>query len=104
MLFHCGACRSASYCGKKCQVSAWRQHKPICDSIQTLSKDFEKPVFEPSLTDAENGDVYATHVTPKEKARVAKLIGSKCIVLCKLNGVETPVLFNTGAQVSIISL
>ena len=61
-------------------------------------------MFEPSLTDAENGDVYATHVTPKEKARVAKLIGSKCIVLCKLNGVETPVLLDTGAQVSIISL
>ena len=87
-LFHCGACRSTSYCGKKCQVSAWRQHKPICDSMQTLSKDFEETVFVPSLTNAENGDVYATHVTPKEKSRVAKLIGSKCIVLCKLNGVE----------------
>ena len=104
MLFCCGACKAASYCGKECQVSAWRQHKPICDSLQTLSKDFQESVVELSLTDAENGNVYATHVTPKEKARVAKLIGSKSVVLCKLNGVETPVLLDTGAQVSIISL
>ena len=104
MLFRCGACKSASYCGKKCQVSAWGQHKPICDSIKTLSKHSDESVFERSLNDVENADVYATHVTPKEKARVAKLIGSKCTVLCKLNGVETPVLLDTGAQVSIISL
>ena len=92
MLFRCGACKAASYCGKKCQVGAWRQHKPICDSLQTLSKDFEESVFELSriLTDAENGNVYATHVSPKEKARVAKLIGSKCFDLCKLNGGRNP--------------
>jgi len=43
-------------------------------------------------------------LTPKEKGKVAKFIGKKCIVLCKLNGVEIPVLLDTGAQVSIISL
>ena len=104
MLFLCGACQTTSYCGKRCQASAWEHHKPICEAIQILSRDFGKSTSESRLTDAENENVFSTHITPKEKTKVAKLIGKKCIVLCKLNGVETPVLLDTGAQVSIISL
>lgn len=29
-LFKCGRCRSAEYCSKDCQRSAWRDHKPNC--------------------------------------------------------------------------
>ena len=104
MLFLCGACQTTSYCGKRCQASAWEHHKPICEAIQILSRDFGKSTSESRLTDAENVNVFSTHITLKEKTKVAKLIGKKCIVLCKLNGVETPVLLDTGAQVSIISL
>jgi len=104
MLFLCGACQITSYYGDKCQASAWEQHKPTCDAIQTLSKDCGKSSTESKLTDAENGNVFSTCITPKEKGKVAKFIGKKCIVLCKLNGVEIPVLLDTGAQVSIISL
>lgn len=29
-VFKCGRCRSAEYCSKDCQRSAWRDHKPNC--------------------------------------------------------------------------
>eukprot|EP00794_Sanderia_malayensis_P003899 gene3899-4443_t len=104
MLFHCGGCKCVSYCGKRCQVSAWNQHKTLCIAIQKVSTKRIESDVGPSLVDADNSDVYATYITPREKAKVAKLIGNKCIIFCRLNGVETPVLLDTGAQVSIISL
>ena len=73
MLLLCGACQSASSCGKKCQASAWGHHKPICKAIQTLSIYFEEPIPEPRLTDAGNGSIFLTPVTPKEKAKAAKI-------------------------------
>ena len=36
--------------------------------------------------------------------KVSKLVGRKCLINCKLNGIELTALFDTGAQVSIISL
>ena len=47
--------------------------------------------------------VYPTKLTPKEQTKIAKLIGHKCTMLCRINGVEIKVLLDTGAQVSIIS-
>ena len=61
MLFLCGACQIASYCEEKCQSSAWGQHKPICNVIQTLSN--QKTVdnlLQSRLTDAENGNAFST--------------------------------------------
>jgi hypothetical protein len=40
---------------------------------------------------------------PKEGATVARLVGKKCTVKCLLNGVESTALWDTGAQVSIVS-
>ena len=40
---------------------------------------------------------------PKEKNKVAELIGDKWLIQCRLNKREAPVLLNTGAQVSIVS-
>ena len=36
------------------------------------------------------------------KLEVAKLVGERCMLQCKLNDVIMPVLMDTGAQVSII--
>ena len=47
---------------------------------------------------------YATYLTQRPKEKAAKLIGNRCIILCKLNEVEIPTLLDTGAQVSIICL
>ncbi len=27
----CSRCKNEWYCGRKCQVAAWKKHKPICD-------------------------------------------------------------------------
>ena len=46
---------------------------------------------------------YVSHLTPKQTSKVAKLVGKRCLISCKLNGKETDALFDTGAQVSIVS-
>ena len=46
---------------------------------------------------------YSTNLTPKEKKKVAELIGDNCLIQCRLNQRETSVLLDTGAQASIIS-
>ena len=37
----------------------------------------------------------------KDKPKVAKLVGEKCMLQCRLNNIVMPVLLDTGAQVSI---
>jgi hypothetical protein len=29
----CAGCRVARYCGRACQRSAWKQHKPVCGAL-----------------------------------------------------------------------
>ena len=48
----------------------------------------------------ENGQ-YVTHLTPRQHTTVAKLVGKRCIINCKLNELETETLWDTGAQVSV---
>ena len=54
--------------------------------------------------DSEDKQAFVSHLTPKDQVKVSKLVGRKCLINCKLNGVELTALFNTGAQVSVISL
>ena len=44
-----------------------------------------------------------SHLTPKEHEKLIKLVGRRCIVKGKLNGKTVEILWDTGAQVSIIS-
>ncbi|KAK3720025.1 hypothetical protein QZH41_005170 [Actinostola sp. cb2023] len=53
--------------------------------------------------DPEDNGFYMTHLTPKQHAKVVNLVGKKCHVECFLNGHGVSVLWDTGAQVSIIS-
>ena len=41
-------------------------------------------------------------MTPLEHQKIAKLIGKKCEINCSLDGTESKVLLDTGAQVSLI--
>ena len=43
------------------------------------------------------------YVQPSKKNKVAKLIGQRCLISCNLNKIRTDVLWDTGAQVSIVS-
>ena len=42
-------------------------------------------------------------LTPKEEIKLVKLVGRKCVVNCCLEGKETKVLWDTGAEVALIS-
>ena len=50
-----------------------------------------------------NSGLYSTSLTPKEKNKVAELIGDKCLIQCRVNKREALVLLDTGAQVSNVS-
>ena len=73
----------------------------MCKCTQQLSVSSSKNNV--CLGDSEDDQVFVSHLTPKEKKRIAKLIGSKCSVHYHMNGVESAVLLDTGAQVSIVS-
>ena len=46
---------------------------------------------------------YVSHLTPKQRAKVARLIGNKCLISCILGGKRANAPFDTGAQVSVAS-
>ena len=46
---------------------------------------------------------FTSHLTPKEHKRLINLVGRRCTVKAKLNGKTVEVLWDTGAQVSIVS-
>ena len=98
-LLHCSNCRAVSYCSKSCQRKDWGQHKAICLAIQGLSE--RNDVYNDLGSDAL--PVYPTTLTPKEQTKIAKLIGQKCTMFCRIDGVEIKVLLDTDAQVSIMS-
>ena len=45
---------------------------------------------------------FPTHLSPEEKAKMAKIVGEKCVMQCELSGVPPSVWLDTGAQVSIV--
>ena len=47
--------------------------------------------------------LFASHLTPKQHATVVGLVGKRCTVKGEINGRMVEVLWDTGAQVSIIS-
>ena len=47
--------------------------------------------------------MFAAHLTPNEKQKIAKIIGRKCTIKGRLNGKEFDILLDIGAQVSVIN-
>ncbi len=94
-MFICQRCRVANYCGKECQEFHWAEHRVLCDAITELSKKDPKPT--------EDDGQYIAHLSPRDHAKLIKLVGRKCTVSCLLNGKAVKCLWDTGAQVSILS-
>ena len=46
---------------------------------------------------------FVCHLSPKAQINISRLVGNKCMVDCKLNGIQTKVLWDTGSQISILS-
>ena len=71
------------------------KHKQLCSAINFL--------FNQEKRDASDSGQYVSHLTPNQHAKVAKLVGKRCMVQCVMNNVQTQALWDTGAQVSIVS-
>ena len=90
----CGGCQSVCYCSRNLQFKGWNQHQVLCKAISRL--------FTKSKENIHKAGVYNTTLVPSERDRVVQLIGEKCLFNCKINGIKTMVLLDTGAQVSLI--
>ena len=82
-------------CNKSCQVKGWKQYKTVCDAISQFKVDRKVSVYKTRI--------YSTTLPWSEQDQVVQLIGEKCQVACKINDVARQVLFDTGAQVSLLS-
>ena len=97
-LKRCSQCQSVWYCTTRCQKGHWAEHKVLCQAISHLSEastSKSKEFVDPACV---------SHLTPSEHAKVIGLVGKKCMVKCLLNDYECEMLWDTGAQVSIISV
>ena len=81
------------YCNSKCQKGHWKTHKVLCHAIQSLHQD--------SVNRCKNTCEFASHITPKQRNKIAKLVGEKCMIDCRIGGGEASALLDTGAQVSM---
>ena len=100
-IFTCGGCLNISYCSKDCQKKDWNYHRPLCEAMQQHKQLYSTGSL--GLGDSNDQGVYISHITPKEREKVSKLVGTKCTVTAFMNKVKVEALFDTGAQVSIIS-
>ena len=97
----CSGCKSARFCGNKCRKNGWKKHEVLCKSIQILDEQNRNTPKIPG--DSNDDHIFNSHLTPLEHQKIAKLIGQKCEINCSLDGIESKVLLNTGADVSLIS-
>ena len=89
----CSKCHAGVYCSTKCFKSHYHIHKVVCDSIEVLQE-------------RERSNVkirFDTPTTPKQKRKLAKLVGSKCNIRCLFDDIEVNVLWDTGSMVSIVN-
>ena len=95
--WRCTCCKLVGYCNKICQRAHWSQHKTLCNAIK-------KEIHNKNETVHDNrSEGFMSHLTPKEHERLINLVGRRYTVSAKLNGKTVEVLWDTGAQVSIVS-
>jgi hypothetical protein len=94
-LYCCAQCKYIVYCSKNCQKRHWNDHRNNCKTLRDLTWACEN-------TPCNNNKTFTSHLTPSEHANIAKLVGRWCTVGCALNEFESTVLWDTGAQVSIM--
>ena len=89
------------YCSIDCQKAHRLKRKVLCKAIKELYERASRK--EKGLGDTQDENVYASQITPRQQERIAKLVGRKCSVQCYLNDKPLEVLWDTGAQLSILS-
>ena len=91
-MWKCSGCNLVQYCNKSCQKKHWHSHKVICNAAQTLSKMSERKTF--NFRNASNSEPIVAN---------CKTCWKRCTIDCKLDGILTQALWDTGAQVYIIA-
>ena len=97
--YQCKNCKVSVYCNEHCQVKHLKEHKVLCHALQLLSE----PISEFEENDVTRENNFVSHITPKQRLKLASLVGKRCVIKCYLNGRECQALWDTGAQVSVIS-
>ena len=69
----------------------------LCNAIEYLSNKAKQESADPSSS------TFVSHLTPQQHATVVGLVGKRCTVKGEINGQKIDVLWDTGAQVSLIS-
>ena len=95
--WRCKCCKLVSYCNQTCQIADWSQHKTLCNAIRRETKHRNEESQDNS------SETFMSHLTPKEHAKLIGLVGRRCTIMGKLNDKPVKVLWDTGAQVSIVS-
>ena len=84
-----------SYCSNVCQREHWEKHKKLCQAIS------EVELRERDLK--AGGEILKTlfpsHLNPRQRSKLTKLVGRKCVVSCLFQGKKVDALWDTGAQV-----
>ena len=93
----CSKCKAVKYCSRVCQRRYWPEHKVLCTAISHLSSKAGAKMLDDS------DSTFVSHLTPQQHATVVGLVGKRCTVKGDINGHSSEVLWDTGAQVSIIS-
>ena len=84
----CASCDASYYCDAECQRRHWKTHKVICNTIKELSdREAEECTFK----------------NPDQERRYVELVGRKCTVECRIQDLKVKALWDTGAEVSLIS-
>ena len=92
----CSQCKQVVYCTKTCQISHWKKHRVLCSVIKQLElREHDKKSHVKTL--------FQSQLTPKEHAKVVQLVGHRYNLNVYLNGKQVNALWDTGAQVSIVS-
>ena len=92
----CSGCQAVHYCSRKCQHEHWKEHGVLCKAIMSLTKQEEREEKTPQT-------IFVSHLTPKQQVSLSKLVGKRCEITCAIGGIETKALWDTGAQVSLVS-
>ena len=100
-LKECSSCHSVRYCSQQCQKNHWNEHKLLCSAINYLEN--KHSIQNSTNIDNHKDGFYTAHLTPRQQVSVINLMGKRCMVNCLLNTVKTSALWDTGAQVSIVS-
>ena len=94
--YRCADCKCNLYCSKKCQIHHYKGHKTLCKAISQLEKiQREKRGKFQGVSDN-------AALSPKQKAHLIKLVGSKPVLNFKINDRTLTGLWDTGSMISLI--